>query len=126
MLNHPFTLSHRSVIAQERTAKMKEAFDWALQTIDLLRRLDGVLSETVEAWKSFSSPDKDINYFRNTNAAAISLNARRSLYAIEAIFQQLQENQRKMVLLNKCCSNFSRAVSQNPCLFIFGGIVTRE
>jgi hypothetical protein len=105
---------------------MKEAFDWTLQTIDLLRRLDGVLSNTVEAWKLFNSPDGDISYFRDTDAAAISPNAHRSLHAIKAIFRQLQENQKTMVLLNKCCSDFSKAVSQDPFQFAHGGVVTRE
>ena len=91
---------------------MKEAFDWTLQTMGLLRRLDGVLSDTVEAWKSFNSPGGDIGYFRDTDIAAISPNARRSLHAIKAIFRQLEGNQKKMVLLNKCCSDFSRAVSR--------------
>jgi hypothetical protein len=91
---------------------MKEAFDWTLQTMGLLRRLDGVLSDTVEAWKSFNFPGGDIGYFRDTDKAAISQNARRSLHAINAIFRQLEGNQKKMVLLNKCCSDFSRAVSR--------------
>src|SRR5271155_3925789 len=104
MNEHPFTLSRRSGTAGERTAEMKEAFDWTLQTMGLLRRLDGVLSDTVEAWKSFNSPGEDIGYFRDTDAAAISPNARRSLHAIKAIFQ-LQGSQKKMALLNKRCSD---------------------
>ena len=53
---------------------MKEAFNWTLQTMDLLRWLNSVLLDTVEAWKSFNSPNGDIIYFRNTDAAAISPN----------------------------------------------------
>lgn len=125
MNEHPFTLSRRSGTAGERAAEMKEAFDWTLQTMGLLRRLDGVLSDTVEAWKSFNSPGEDIGYFRDTDGAAISPNARRSLHAIKAIFRQLQGNQKKMVLLNKCCSDFSRAVSRNALPFARGGLMTR-
>jgi hypothetical protein len=113
MNEHPFTLSRRSGTAGERAAEMKEAFDWTLQTMGLLRQLDGVLSDTVEAWKSFNSPGEDIGYFRDTDRAAISPNARRSLHAIKAIFRQLEGHQKKMVLLNKCCSDFSKAVSRN-------------
>ena len=120
MTEHPFTLSRRS-----RTAEIKEAFDWTLQTMDLLRRLDGVLSSTVEAWKSFNSPDEDIGYFRNTDAAAISPNARRSLHAIKAVFRQLEGSQKKMALLNKCCFDFSRAVSRRALPFAHGGLMTR-
>jgi hypothetical protein len=126
MNEHPFTLSRHSGTAGERAAEMKEAFDWTLQTMGLLRWLDGVLSDTVEAWKSFNSPDEDLGYFRDTDTAAISPNARRSLHAIKAIFRQLQGNQKKMVLLNKCCSDFSRAVSRNPFPFTNGGLVTRD
>jgi hypothetical protein len=123
---HPFILSQHSGTAGERAAEVKEAFDWTLQTMGLLRRLDGLLSDTVEAWKSFSSPDEDIGCFRETDTAAISPNARRSLHAIKAIFRQLQGNQKKTVLLNKRCSDFSRAVSRNPFPFAHGGLVTRE
>ena len=126
MHEHPFTLSRHSGTAGERAAEMKEAFDWTLQTIGLLRRLDGVLSGTVEAWQSFNSPDEDIRYFREADSAAISPNACRSLHAIKAVFRQLQGNQKKMVLLNKCCSDFSRAVSWNPFQFAHSGLVTRE
>jgi hypothetical protein len=76
----------------------------------LLRRLDGVLSDTVDAWNAFSSPDEDIGYFCDTDEAAISPQARRSLHTIKAIFRQLRGNQKKMALLNKCCSDFSRAL----------------
>jgi len=117
MNEHPFTLSRHS-----GTAEMKEAFDWTLQTMGLLRWLGGVLSDTVEACKSFNSSDGDVGYFRDTDAAAISPNARRSLHAIKAIFRQLQGNQKKMVLLNKCCSDFSRAVSRSPFTFAHDGL----
>jgi hypothetical protein len=113
MNEHPFTLSRRSRTAGGRTVEVKEAFDWAIQTMGLLRRLDGVLSNTVEAWKSFNSPGEDIGYFRDTDRAAISPNARRSLHAIKAVFRQLEGYQKKMALLNKCCSDFSNAVSWN-------------
>jgi hypothetical protein len=126
MNDHPFTLSQHSGTIGERAAEIKEAFDWTLQTMDLLRRLDGVLSDTVEAWKSFNSPDEDIGYFRNTDAAAISPNARRSLHTIKAIFRQLQCNQKRMDLLNKSCSDFSRAVSRNLFQFAHGGLVASE
>jgi hypothetical protein len=125
MNEHPFTVSRRSGTAGERATEMKEAFDWTLQTMGLLRRLDGVLSDTVEAWKSFNSPGEDIGYFRDTDRAAISPNARRSLHAIKAIFRQLQGHQKKMVLLNKCCSDFSRAVSRNALPFAHGGLMTK-
>jgi hypothetical protein len=90
--------------------------------MDLLRQLDSVLSDTVGAWKSFNSPDEGIGYFHDTDAAAISPNARRSLVAIKAIFWQLQENQMKMVLLNNRCSHFSMTVSRNPFPLLMVGL----
>jgi hypothetical protein len=90
---------------------MKEAFDWTLQTMALLRQLDGVLLSTVKAWESFNSLDGDIGYFHDTDTRALL-----SLHAITATFRQLQEYQEKIVLLNKRCFDFSMAVSQNPFL----------
>jgi hypothetical protein len=106
MKEHPSTLSHRSRNAQQRAAEMKESFDWAFKTMDLLERLDGVLCDTVEAWESFNSPDQDRGYFGD-----ISPYAHRSLCAIKVIFRQLQGNQRSLSLLKNRCSKFSKAVS---------------
>lgn len=75
---------------------MKEAFDWTLQIMDLPCRLDSVLLNMVEAWKSFNLPNNGIGYL--CDITAISPNVRRSLCTIEAVFQRLQENQKKMVL----------------------------
>jgi hypothetical protein len=122
MNEHPFTVSRHSGTAGERTAEMKEAFDWTLQTMGLLRRLDGVLSDTVDAWNAFSSPDEDIGYFCDTDEAAISPQARRSLHTIKAIFRQLRGNQKKMALLNKCCSDFSRGVSREFFSLLLMGV----
>jgi hypothetical protein len=85
---------------------MKESFDWALKAINLLSRLSSVLCDTVEAWKSFESPEEDLGYFRD-----ISLSAHRSLCAIKLIFRQLQRNLRRLSLLKDCCSKFSSSVS---------------
>jgi hypothetical protein len=84
---------------------MKESFDWALKTMSLLRQLDGVLCDTVEAWESFSSCDEDLGYFGD-----ISSSSHRTLCAVKMIFRQLERNQRRLFLL-KDSSEFSRAVS---------------
>jgi hypothetical protein len=123
---HPFTLSRHSGTARELDVEMKEAFDWTLQTMGLLRRLDGVLSDTVEAWKSFNAPHEGISYFQCTDTAAISPDARRALCAITAIFRQLQGYQRRIALLNKSCSDYSKAVSCTPFLFAYSRLVTKE
>jgi hypothetical protein len=90
---------------------MKESFDWALKTLDIVHLLNGVLYDTVMAWKSFDSPGGDMDYFSD-----ITPNARRSLCAIQGIFQKLEGRQRKLLLLKSNCSEFSRAVSQVPSL----------
>jgi hypothetical protein len=83
-------------------------FEWALKAMDLLRRLDRVLSDTVEAWLSFSSPEEDLGYFSD-----ISPSAERSLCIIQLTFRHLQGSQRRLILLNSYCAEFSRAVSQS-------------
>jgi hypothetical protein len=88
---------------------MKEAFDWTLETMALLRRLSVVLSATVDAWNSFTN--EEIGYFRNTDIAPISVPARRSLRAIKATFRELRENQKKIARLENSCSSFSSKVS---------------
>jgi len=88
---------------------MKEAFDWTLETMALLRRLSVVLSATVDVWNSFTN--EEIGYFRNTDIAPISVPARRSLRAIKATFRELRENQKKIARLESSCSGFSSKVS---------------
>jgi hypothetical protein len=104
-------LSRRSGIAHEEDAEIKAAFDWTIQTMSLLCQLDGVLSNLVDAWKSFSSPDGDIGYFRDTDVARILPNSRRSLSTIKSIFRHLEGTQKKINLLNKSCSEFKGSVS---------------
>ncbi|KIX03972.1 uncharacterized protein Z518_07525 [Rhinocladiella mackenziei CBS 650.93] len=111
MADHPFTVSCRSALAGERSAEMKEAFDWALQTMGLLRRLHGVLSDTVDAWASFSSPGEDIGYFQSSPAAPISQQARRSLRAVRTTFRELHGYQKRLALLIVSCSDFSETLN---------------
>jgi hypothetical protein len=108
---HPLTLSRRSGISREENKEIKEAFDWTLQIMALLTRLYGTLSDMVKAWKSFYSLNGDIGYFGDTDEAGISPNAHRSLHTIKAAFQQFQEFERKMLVLNRRCSEFQVNVS---------------
>lgn len=80
----------RSGTITGKAAEIKKASDWAVQTMGLLPQLNRVLSDTIKAWRSFSSPGKNIGYFSNTDAAALSLRR------IDAVFRQLQENQTKI------------------------------
>ncbi len=119
MEEHPSNLSRRPGIAQDRTTELKEAFDWALQILSLLRRLDGVLSATVKSWQSFASAGGDIGYFHDpgtdTSAKSKSIKARhRSLQNINATFRRLVEYQDKIAVLNKDCSDYKETVSRIP------------
>lgn len=119
MKDHPSTLSRRSGIAQDRTTELKEAFDWALQILSLLRRLDGVLSATVKAWQSFTSAGGDIGYFHDpcTDATVKSQSVKarhRSLQNIHAKFRRLEEYQSKIAVLNKSCEDYQGTVSRSP------------
>jgi hypothetical protein len=105
MEEHPSNLSRRPGIAQDRTTELKEAFDWALQILSLLRRLDGVLSATVKSWQSFASAGGDIGYFHDRH---------RSLQNINATFRRLVEYQDKIAVLNKDCSDYKETVSRIP------------
>jgi hypothetical protein len=109
MKEHSSALSCSSGTGRSRAVQVKKDFDWALKAIDILRRLDGVLSHTVESWKSFNSPDEDIGYFRG-----ICARAQRSLRAIRSSFRELQGDQKRLALLKSCCTDFSRAVSHIP------------
>lgn len=112
MKNHSSALSYCSEGGTKRAVQVKKDFDWALKIIVLLRRLDEVLSHTIDSWKSFDSPDEDIGFFRG-----VSIPAQRSLHAIRATFRELQGDQKKLILLKSCYTDFSRAVGHIPFIF---------
>lgn len=123
MKDHPSNLSRRPGIAQDRTTELKEAFDWALHILNLLCRLDGVLSATVKVWQSFTSEGGDIDYFFDHGvdgaAKSTSIKARhRSLQNIGAKFRRLEEYQDKIAVLNKNCSGYQGAVSRTASLLL--------
>ena len=88
---------------------MKADFDWACQTMDILSRLHGVLSDTVASWKSFSSAEEDIDYFRGA-----SMYTQLYLRAIGATFRELEGDEKRLDLLKSRCTEFSRVVSRIP------------
>jgi hypothetical protein len=116
MKEHPSTLSRQPRIAQDRTTELKEAFDWALQILNLLRKIDGVLSATLKTWHSFTSANGgDIGYFRDLDATVKSRSTKardRSLRNINAKFLRLEQYQDKIAVLNKNCSDYKETVSR--------------
>jgi hypothetical protein len=129
MKDHPSILSRRAGITQDRTAELKEAFDWALQILSLLRRLDGVLSATIKSWQSFRLTGGDIGYFQDRSAETSvkpqPIKARyRSLQSISAKFRRLVEYHDKIAVLNQNCSDYKETVSRTAsrphgCEFLF-------
>jgi hypothetical protein len=91
-----------------------EAFDWAQQMTDFLRKPHDVLLATVKAWRAFSSEGGDIGYFDNPDPEADPksiVSRQRSIKVLSAIFRQLEEYQEKIVALNKRCSDYKESVS---------------
>jgi hypothetical protein len=121
MKEHSSALSCVPGTGERRAIQAKKDFDWALKIIVILRRLNDVLSHTIDSWKSFDSPDEDIGYFRG-----ISVPAQRSLSAIRSSFRELHGDQKKLVLLKSCYTDFSRAASHIPILSPDSRLVIRE
>jgi hypothetical protein len=111
MKENPLILSRRSQTAQERATRVEEAFDINSQTMEVLRRIGGVLSDTIKAWESFSSFESHMGFFRRTDTASISKHSARSLRAIKTKFQELEGNYDKIKSLKEDCSEFSSTVS---------------
>lgn len=114
MENHPSNLLRRQGTAQDRTTEMEEAFDWAQQMTDFLRKPHEVLLATVQAWRAFISEDGDISYFEDpdpdTDPRFIA-SRHRSIKLLSVIFRQLEEYQEKIVALNKRCLDYKETVS---------------
>lgn len=121
MKEHSSALSYCSGTGRKRAVQVKKDFDWPLKIIVILRRLDEVLSHTIDSWKSFDSPDEDIGFFRG-----VSIPAQRSLQAIRATFRELRGDQKKLILLKSCYTDFSRAVCHIPFLFPDTRLVIRR
>jgi len=71
--------------------------------MELLSELLGVLSETIEEWNTFISPDSDVGYFSDLDQfPSYSLEFRqpadagRSLRSIKETFERLQNHQQKL------------------------------
>ena len=114
MKNHPPNLLRRLDTAQDRTTEMKEAFDWAQQMTDFLRKPHDVLLATVKAWRAFSSEDGDIGYFEDPDPETdpkFIASRHRSIKLLSVFFRQLEEYQEKIVALNKRCSDYKETVS---------------
>lgn len=96
---------------------MEKAFDVNSETMEVLGQIGGVLSDNIKAWKSFSPNDSHMGFFHTTEDAAISSHSKRCLQAIKAIFQEMEGDHNKIVLLKQKCSEFSSTVSHKLYFF---------
>jgi hypothetical protein len=100
----------------DRSEDAKKAFEWAQQSIDLLCKLQSVLSETIEHWDRFNSCDGDIGYFSDIDCSPDARKRRNcvgSLAAIKGTFEVLKNIQRKLVVLEKLCQNSAQSATQS-------------
>lgn len=114
MKSHPPNLLRRPGTAQDRTTEIEEAFDWAQQMTDFLRKPHDVLLATVKAWRAFRSEDGDIGYFEDPDPDTdpiVIASRHRSIKLLSVIFRQLEEYQEKIVALNKRCLDYRETVS---------------
>ncbi|KAH7317327.1 hypothetical protein BKA65DRAFT_557532 [Rhexocercosporidium sp. MPI-PUGE-AT-0058] len=105
---HPSTVSRHSGAAEERAGGDEKAIDWILKTRGLLRRIYGDISDTNDAWISFRINGIETCY--GAHEVTISYNTRRSLQTIKELFQELQENEKRVASLNTCCLGFLKAL----------------
>jgi hypothetical protein len=79
-----------------------------------LNELQPFLSETIEAWKGFNSPDGDIRYFSDEhymdNSRGHTLQA---LPAVKKAFEKMEKLHRRLQLLESSLTKDADAVSWN-------------
>lgn len=90
---------------------MKETLFRNVQTIEVLRQLLDVLSETTKAWERFNLHNGDINHFSAAAFTENSQSAYRSLHYINKVFDNLEGLQRKLQRQETVCQDLSQAVS---------------
>ena len=104
---------------KQRLAEVEAAFDWAHRTSDILRRLTGALSDTLDAWAKFSAPGGDIGYFEDSDSKPQHSNNIRPLHAIKKVSWKLERVYKAFLALNKRCADYISTVSKTR---LFGRI----
>lgn len=108
------TLSNPKARKENTVQYAKEAFDWNCKTKRLLGNFLHVLSETVETWTAFRSPDGDCNYLTDSNQAPKERqHVQASLRTINDKFESLKAVRRALLSLNERCSISTDAVSSH-------------
>ena len=91
---------------ERRLAEIEAAFDWALRTLEILRRLTGAISDTLDAWAKFSAPGGDIGYFEDSDGKLQHPRNTRPLHAIKQVFCKLDGIYKAFLVLNKRCVDY--------------------
>lgn len=97
---------------ERRLAEIEAAFDWALRTLEILRRLTGAISDTLDAWTKFSAPGGDIGYFEDSDGKLQHSRNTRPLQAIKQVFCKLEGIYKAFLVLNKRCADYISTVSK--------------
>lgn len=86
---------------------IEELFGWTIQTKQLLRQITERFASTTQAWDRFIAPNGDESYLSDIHdpASLIALNR------LKVSFQELDDLQRKLVLLDKSCEESKEIVS---------------
>ncbi len=103
---------------ERRLAEIEAAFDRALRTSEILRRLAGALSDTIDAWAKFSAPGGDIDYFEDSESKPQQSRNTQSLHAIKKIFSKLEGIYKAFLALHKRCADYINIVSKT---WLYGG-----
>lgn len=124
---HPFTWSPNSRSARARANAMKESFNWAHQTMDLLSHLRDVLGGICREWETFTKED-DIDFFSDLDEDPYTpgvVSACQSLRNIKETFVMLEKHRQTLISLNDLLNQFSRTVRLILfiCVSIFGDTI---
>jgi hypothetical protein len=97
--------------SKTETRHSKAAFDWNQRIMNLLGQLLDDLSETVEAWEVFRSPNGDNGYFDDVGSSAQERQHILGLArAIDDIFDNLKGVRRNLLSLKERCQKSTPAV----------------
>jgi len=113
---HSHELLKRSESASQRAEQIQETFDWTVQTVKLISRLDHRLSWTIEAWERFNAADGDFRYFCGIHSMPNLSQQRAHLYLpeIKETYKRLKALHRDLVNLENMCDKSMKLVRVAP------------
>jgi len=110
-ISYTFIFSQDLGVEAHREENLKQLFNRTQRTLQLLRRLLGVLSKVINAWERFNSHNGDIGYFAPDSLPDSARQpARRSLFEINQIFEILKGLNRDLLHLQQDNERSAQAV----------------